>query len=200
MSRGFDPDEPRDEGGRWTDGAGGDGGGSGGGSAKPASEKPGGGKGGKGKVSKISDFDKKGIRVDSDTTLDPAKAEKFIQRWNDRVGEAPEDLKKDFIGVPGTMTINYEDHNDKMYVSGQVQDEKGTNIGNYDRHIDLKNDSAYSAYFVQGGDIGKKLLASNIAMYEKMGINQVKVSANIDVGGYAWAKYGYVPTQARRIS
>jgi hypothetical protein len=74
MSRGFDPN---DEGGRWTDG-GGDGGGSGG---KPS----GGGKGGKGKVSKISDFDKKGIRVDSDTTLDPAKAEKFIQRRNDRV-------------------------------------------------------------------------------------------------------------------
>jgi hypothetical protein len=73
------------------------------------------------------------------------------------------------------MTINYEDDNDKMYVSGQVQDEKGNNIGNYDRHIDLKNNSAYSAYFklnksVQGGGIGKKLLASNIAMYGKMGI------------------------------
>src|SRR6201981_2164557 len=54
------------------------GGSDGGGSAKPASEKPGGGKGGKGKVSKVSDFNKKGIRLVHDTTINAAKAEKFM--------------------------------------------------------------------------------------------------------------------------
>ncbi|HEY2245252.1 MAG TPA: hypothetical protein VGH47_13725, partial [Xanthobacteraceae bacterium] len=180
-------------------GEGGDGGG-----AKPASEKPsGGGKGGKGgKVSKISDFDKKGVRLDHNTTINPAKAEKFLQTWNEKIAETPEDFKKDFIGVPGTMTITYDDSNDQLKVAGQVREgnDDGRSIGDYERNIDLKNNSAYSAYFVlkkgeRGEGVGKKLLASNIAMYQKMGIDIVKVSANIDVGGYAWAKYGYVPTE-----
>jgi GNAT superfamily N-acetyltransferase len=155
-------------------------------------------KGKKTKVEKISDFDKKGVHLDHDTTINPAKAEKFLARWNERVQEAPEDFKKDFIGVPGTMRIEYNDASDKLYVSGNVQ-EDGKNVGEYQRYIDLKNNSAYSAYFVlkkgeRGAGIGKKLLAANVAMYQKMGIDMVKVSANIDVGGYAWAKYGYVPT------
>jgi hypothetical protein len=30
-------------------------------------------------------------------------------------------------------------------------------------------------------------------MYQKLGLDKVQVHADIDVGGYAWAKYGYVP-------
>jgi GNAT superfamily N-acetyltransferase len=192
----YSEDEPRDESGRWTDGGGSEGGGD---DDKPAGDKPSGDKGAKGKVSKVSDFDKKGIRLDHDTTLNGAKAEKFLKAWNERVQEAPEDFKKDFIGVPGTMNISYDDHAEKLNVSGQVLDRLGHGIGEYQRQIDLKNNSAYSAYFVmhrdeRGGGIGKTLLKSNVAMYQKMGIDKVRVSANIDVGGYAWAKYGYVPT------
>jgi hypothetical protein len=39
------------------------------------------------------------------------------------------------------------------------------------------------------------MLAGNVEMYKQLGIEKVKVTANIDVGGYAWAKYGYIPTQ-----
>jgi hypothetical protein len=186
--------------GQFSEGGGSDGGGSSGGSEKPAGEKPAGGKGGKAKVSKVSDFDKAGIKVDHDTTINAAKAEKFLKIWNERVGEAPEDFKKDFIGVPGTMSVSYSDTGDKMTISGRVQ-EDGRSIGEYQRDIDLKNNSAYSAYFVlnsgeRGAGVGKTLLASNVAMYQKLGLDKVSVSANIDVGGYAWAKYGYVPTQS----
>src|SRR4051812_22845608 len=174
-------------------------GGSGGGDSKPAaSEKPSGG--GKGKVGKVSDFDKKGIRLDHDTTLNKAKGEKFLQAWNERVKEAPEDFKTEFLGgMPGTMNISYDESANKLNVSGQLQ-EDGKGIGEYTRQIDLKNNSAYSAYFVmsrgeRGGGAGKKLLAANVAMYQQMGLDKVSVSANIDVGGYAWAKYGYVPTR-----
>jgi hypothetical protein len=195
----FDPDEPRDESGKWTDGGGSDGGSSG--SEKPAekpADKPTGGKG-KGKVSKVADFNKKGIRLDHDTTINPAKAETFLQRWNDRVQEAPEDFKNEFLGgLPGTMHIDYNESTDKLDVSGKLQ-EDGKDIGEYQRTLDLKNDSAYSAYFVlkkgeRGSGVGKTLLKSNVAMYQKLGFDKVTVSANIDVGGYAWAKYGYVPT------
>jgi hypothetical protein len=197
----FDPDEPRDESGKWTDGGGGDGGGSGSAPATPASEKPAASSGGKGKgkVSQVADFNKKGIRLDHDTTINPAKAEKFLARWNDRVQEAPEDFKNEFLGgLPGTMHIDYNESTDKLEVSGRLQ-EGGSEIGEYQRSLDLKNNSAYSAYFVlkkgeRGSGVGKTLLKSNVAMYQKLGFDKVTVSANIDVGGYAWAKYGYVPT------
>ncbi|WP_065755211.1 hypothetical protein [Bradyrhizobium paxllaeri] len=77
--------------------------------------------------------------------------------------------------------------------------ENGQRIGEYQRNIDWKTKTAESSYFqlnrsATGKDTGKKVLAGNIEKYRQMGIEKVKVHANIDVGGYAWAKYGYVPT------
>jgi predicted ABC-type ATPase len=186
--------------GEFAEGGGEGGGGESGGSTKPAGEKPAGGKGGKAKVSKVSDFDKKGVRVDHDTTINPAKAEKFLKTWNESVGQAPEEFKHDFLGgMKGTMNIDYRESNEQMTVSGRLQDENGKDIGEYQRDLKIGDNKAYSAYFVmksseRGGGVGKQLLAANVAMYEKMGFDKVEVSANIDVGGYAWAKYGYVPT------
>jgi hypothetical protein len=98
------------------------------------------------------------------------------------------------------MKIEYNENSDKLVLEGTLQDEHGDEIGDYTRHLNLKENDAYSAYFVmkrseRGGGAGKKLLAANVAMYQKLGFDKVKVSANIDVGGYAWARYGYVPTQ-----
>ncbi|UEM24372.1 hypothetical protein JL100_032635 (plasmid) [Skermanella mucosa] len=47
----------------------------------------------------------------------------------------------------------------------------------------------------QGGGIGKAVLKAQFDEYEKLGVSKVKVHANIDVGGYAWARFGFVPTQ-----
>jgi hypothetical protein len=188
--------------GEFSEGGGSDGGGESGSSSKPAGEKPSGGKGGKAKVSKVSDFDKKGVRVDHDTTTSKSKGEKFIKTWNESVGLAPEEFKHDFLGgMKGTMHIDYNESSDQMTISGRLQDEDGQEIGEYQRDLKIGDNKAYSAYFKlksaeTGGGVGKQLLAANVAMYEKMGFDKVEVTANIDVGGYAWAKYGYVPTQS----
>ena len=73
-------------------------------------------------------------------------------------------------------------------------------IGEYQREINLDSKEAYSAYFKLDrsstkSSIGKQVLGGNVETYEKMGIEKVKVTANIDVGGYAWARYGYVPNR-----
>jgi hypothetical protein len=47
----------------------------------------------------------------------------------------------------------------------------------------------------KGEGIGKKVLRAQFDEYERMGVTKVKVHANIDVGGYAWARFGFVPTQ-----
>jgi hypothetical protein len=46
-----------------------------------------------------------------------------------------------------------------------------------------------------GGGIAKELLANQVALYQKTKgeINSVSLTADINVGTYAWAKYGFVP-------
>lgn len=42
-----------------------------------------------------------------------------------------------------------------------------------------------------GSGITKKMFKACIPEYEKMGMKEVQLDANLDVGGYAWAKYGF---------
>jgi hypothetical protein len=179
----------------------GEGGGGGGGSDRPSSGK--GGKGKKGKVKGVEDFRKDKIEVNSN------KTDKFIESWNDAIGLDPGEFHEKFTGgLKSTMEIShrYHEHSDgdvmtnELRIDGKLLDENGRNIGTYTREIDLKNNKAESAYFAlnsgaQGKGEGKQLLAANVALYQELGLDEVKVHANIDVGGYAWAKYGYVPTE-----
>jgi hypothetical protein len=172
--------------------------GGGGGRAGGGSEKPAAGEKTKGKF-KSTDFNKGKVRLDNDTSVDKARSEKFLERWNEKINEAPEEFRDHFLGgLDGTMRLGYSPNSDKISIDGRLEDD-GKEIGTYQREINLKDNKAYSAYFnlkksSQGGNVGKKLLAANVAMYQKLGLDKVEVTANIDVGGYAWAKYGYVPT------
>lgn len=50
---------------------------------------------------------------------------------------------------------------------------------------------------LQGTSIGKDILLGQAALYESTGLlDKMRINANLDVGGYAWAKYGYVPTES----
>lgn len=44
---------------------------------------------------------------------------------------------------------------------------------------------------LQGSGISKKIFRDFVQEYEKAGIDEISVYANIDVGGYTWAKYGF---------
>lgn len=59
--------------------------------------------------------------------------------------------------------------------------------------------TAHHVYFMldkveQGGGFGKQTLAASIDLYQKMGVKTVELHANVDVGGYAWARLGFKPT------
>ena len=166
------------------------GGGSGGGASKP-----GGGKGGK-KPAKKEDFDKAKITI----TGDKARQDAVIEKWNEKIGVEPAEFKSKFMGgLDGPMNIQAYGVTGKFSVNGEVHDANGKELGTFTRDIDVDNKSAYSAYFklnksATKSDIGKKMLAGNVETYKNLGIEKLTVTANIDVGGYAWAKYGYVPT------
>lgn len=44
---------------------------------------------------------------------------------------------------------------------------------------------------LQGGGLSKKVFQALYEQYQQGGIEQIRVHANIDVGGYAWARYGF---------
>lgn len=51
----------------------------------------------------------------------------------------------------------------------------------------------------QGLGGAKRMMRSSLETYLKMGITKIEVHANIDVGGYAWAKLGFKPVQASKV-
>jgi hypothetical protein len=123
--------------------------------------------------------------------------DKFLKDWNERIGVSPAEFKKSFMGgLEGTMRIG--DLNGQRWIIGGYIMDGGRRIANYDRGISWDEKTASSDLFQitdaqTGKGVGKDFLAGNVAEYQRLGLKQLKVHANIDVGGYAWAKYGYVP-------
>jgi hypothetical protein len=152
----------------------------------------------KGKKATKDDFDKAKIRIEGDKT----KQDVFIENWNEDIGMEPAEFKKAFLGGhDGSMKIDSNMTGTRLGIDGQLENASGSQVGTFTRTINLDRKTASSDYFVlnrsaQHGDIGKKFLAGNVEMYKQLGIEKVQVHANIDVGGYAWAKYGYVPTSS----
>jgi hypothetical protein len=188
------------DGGQFGSGGGGaEGGGSASTEAKPSASKPHKSK----KKAKKEDFDKAKIAIRVAGSSGSSQSEQqFIEKWNEKVGIEPEEFKKTFLGgVDASMSI--VDYGSKYNVTGSIYGtgrDEGAEVGTYEREISLDAKKAYSAYFklnrnTTKHNIGKQVLGGNVEMYEALGIEKVEVTANIDVGGYAWAKYGYVPTQ-----
>ncbi|HVG50929.1 MAG TPA: hypothetical protein VM867_04775 [Xanthobacteraceae bacterium] len=176
------PREPAgsEDGGQFTSGGGG------GGSSKPDK--------GKGKKASKGDFTKAKIKINVVASEEQA----FIDKWNAKIGIEPEEFKKQFAGgVAGDMTIS---QSGSAFEIGGTVESGGRTVGTFTRNINVDDHKAYSAYFkldraATKGNIAKKILGGNVETYQQLGITEVGVTANIDVGGYAWAKYGYVPTQ-----
>ena len=83
---------------------------------------------------------------------------------------------------------------------GSLRDQQGNHVGQITRIIDPKNGEAYHSYLnvpknLSGTGFNKNLAASHMRTYQQLGINKVSLTADIDAGSYAWAKYGYTPGQ-----
>lgn len=197
-------EHPRGEGGRFTDAGGG---GSGGGAVPPpeaatvAAPAPAAAETSKGKVEDIKEFAKAGVELGRDVLFDPGLAKQFLATWNTKINQTPGEFHKSFLGgLQGTMQIDYSMHDEKFSISGLLQKDNAGKYGNYTMYMDFKKNRAEAGYLKlaksdEGKSIGKVLMSANVDMYEKYGLDAVDIHANIDVGGYAWAKFGYVPNR-----
>jgi hypothetical protein len=82
--------------------------------------------------------------------------------------------------------------------SGKLIAPNGNTLGEIERIIDPSSKTAMHDWLKiepgqRGGGFVKEMTKNQFEVYQAIGIQKVKLLANIDVGGYAWAKYGFLP-------
>jgi len=122
-----------------------------------------------------------------------------LERYNEIMGgvKSGEELKAIFGGntekyKKGGISI---DQYDNLVVN--LAD--GENVSAIMRKFSLNSKDVEHSYFVikpgsQGKNVAKEILSNSMTAYADMGVETVILSANMEVGGYAWAKYGFKPT------
>jgi len=80
--------------------------------------------------------------------------------------------------------------------------ETGNTLMEMTRKVDPVLKTAEHSFFqlrrqMQGGGAAKGMLSDFLDLYDHAGIETIELDANIDVGGYAWARYGFVPRSQR---
>lgn len=147
------------------------------------------------------DFNKANILLGGNLTANGPARSRFFEDYSEKIAMPPEEFKKSFMGgLPGDMRMNTEYGPGTFTINGDLKDEGGGRVATFTRRLDFDAKMGHSDYFnvipaARGKSLGKKLLAANVAMYQKLGFIGVDVGANISVGGHAWARYGYVPDQ-----
>lgn len=121
----------------------------------------------------------------------------------DKLGATPEDIGAGFglgleeMGLELTTRLRWDRVNGAVSVRA-IYKSGGVDVLYLDRQFSVRNgkvqvdhalfevDEAY-----QGAGLAKTVLANSVEMYRTLGVAKITLKANIDVGGYAWAKYGF---------
>lgn len=106
-------------------------------------------------------------------------------------GGTPENLRKTSLSIhPWEHKLTFELMNGKVH-GASVQWLKR------DFHFDT-GDVHHSFLRVgqaeQGAGVTRKLFKESLALYKDMGMKSISLTANLDLGGYAWARYGFKTT------
>lgn len=130
---------------------------------------------------------------------------RVVQRWNEFLpGVYPKDFFS-FLGQDYSIAAIGFDANAKGFkfslrFKHEASGEKGLMIREFINTKGVK--SVEHAYFsvpkaLQKDGLAKRMLAHTVGAYQDAGIHKITVHANIDVGSYAWARYGF---RLRRIN
>ena len=127
-----------------------------------------------------------------------------VEYWNKVVGVRPDDYLDAISGgrrIRGSLEL-WEDHDGRnVLIHGELTSipaagEKPTVYGDISRRV--IGDNAHHGLLRlseahNGSGIARDILRESFALYKKLGVKTVDLDANINVGGYAWAKYGFKP-------
>jgi hypothetical protein len=63
----------------------------------------------------------------------------------------------------------------------------------------VNNDRLRIPTIAQGTGVNKKIFHDALKVYEARGVEKITLVANVDVGGYAWFRYGFVPRDLKQV-
>lgn len=153
----------------------------------------GGGDGVDGIQSELDGLSKAGVRVSVSANA--------WARLSPNVG--PREFVRSMTGSEGQkgLVLNTTDGGAKLRLAADAAhpgalDMFGAKVLGYERIFDPEAEEVDHSILTlmpgsQDGGAIKKMLQSTIPLYEKMGMKSVHLYANLDAGGYAWARYGF---------
>lgn len=165
----------------------------------------------------ISNFKKANKNLPDNITFEVMESQEdfhVIENWNKYVRDKPEDFARNLI--KGIKTKNgaeikfkiqllqsvREKNNITLMVEGVENTSRGKSVFTATRKFHKTDDrlEMYHSYFEvdaahRNSDIGKQFFNNLLEMYDRWDVKKITVGANIDVGGYAWARYGFLPDQ-----
>ena len=182
----FDPGQPRDAGGRWAKV---------GGSGKVALDAKG---------RSVRQYSVWGKDVSMRRMLDEVA---MVERMSlDDKAAAQKDIAAEFEAATGAVVekVTIVSKADKwtaagtVKIRGKVLDAAGETAGFFDRRITSESGKLVAHHDLlsiyddkQGQGIGSKFIKASDEYYRKVGVDEIRLTANVDVGGYAWAKQGF---------
>lgn len=138
--------------------------------------------------------------------LHHTKADALVEAWNTHFDKPPRAAVDEFVKGTGlqtgkTLEIKHLGGRNVEY-GATLYDKSGNDVGYIKRRFLITDTGQriveHSLFTInkdaQGQGIAKKMLANKVKAYDRLGVDVVTMEANIDVGGYAWARYGFVPS------
>lgn len=113
--------------------------------------------------------------------------------------EATTFIKDMFSGMPGQWAVDAEQQSDgairftAITTEGVSRDMTRTIKREPDGSITVEHNTFFVSESGQAKGIAKQILAQSMAAYQKLGVSRIELDANMKVGGYAWAKFGFLP-------
>jgi GNAT superfamily N-acetyltransferase len=129
-----------------------------------------------------------------DTQLDVSNYQEWFNRHGKNTGLTPEHVAKAYEMDNCQLSLKIGFNGGSTELEGKYKDHQGNHVGEFERSI--SGDKAYNKYLAleesaHGSGIASKMYAQQEMLYNRMGITQVSVHANMNVGGYAWATKGF---------
>jgi GNAT superfamily N-acetyltransferase len=149
----------------------------------------------------VDEFTQMGVRTNSPTAAGKAAhLKRLCDTWNDTLQMSLADYKSRFFPEHpnARLAIDFGEEQlvESISVSTKTADfnlvREFTRSGDGELHVEHKKFEVPEKRQSKG--LARKIMRTHIAEYKKMGIKRVTTYANIDVGSYAWAKYGFVPS------